>query len=29
MEWAVVIALVALVGSLCMVVHEASLSHHK
>jgi hypothetical protein len=29
MEWAVVIALAALVGALCMVVHEASLHSHK
>ena len=29
MEWSVVIALAALVGALCMVVYEASLSSHK
>ena len=29
MEWAVIIALSALVGALCMVVYEASLHSHK
>lgn len=29
MEWAVIIALASLVGALCMVVYEASLSSHK
>ena len=29
MEWTVVVALAALVGSLCLVVREASLRSHK